>query len=159
MISEDEYEKIATQNYLTGRQLTVVCLVIIALIQSIPFLVTQSPQMEWLLLGFTAAVSACAVVGAILVQFNADKMARVYRKVFNAEFYLTIRLFTKIREIVLEEAADRNRNVDEEMGDVVPKAYAFLRAYLDKENINPLTLEELGIGAAPEVEDEKELFT
>jgi len=159
LISEEEYEKIATQNYLTGRQLTAVCLVIIAFIQSIPFLVTQSPQMEWLLLGFTAAVSACAVVGAILVQFNADKMAKVYRKVFNAEFYLTIRLFTKIREIVLEEAADRNRNVDEEMGDVVPKAYAFLRAYLDKENINPLTLEELGIEAAPEVEDEKELFT
>ena len=159
MISEEEYEKIATPKYLTGRQLTIVCLTIIALILSIPFLITQTPEMEWLLLGFTAAVSACAVVGAILVQFNADKMAKVYRKVFNADFYLTIRLLTQMRQIVIKEAADKGRNVEEELNDVIPKAYAFLRAYLDKENINPLTLEELGIEAPPQVEDEKELFT
>jgi hypothetical protein len=159
LISEEEYEKIATQKYLTGRQLTIVCLTIIALILSIPFLITQTPEMEWLLLGFTAAVSACAVVGAILVQFNADKMAKVYRKVFNADFYLTIRLLTQMRQIVIKEAADKGRNVEEELNDVIPKAYAFLRAYLDKENINPLTLEELGIEAPPQVEDEKELFT
>jgi len=159
MMDEKEYMKIATQEYLTGKQLTIVCLVIIAFIQSIPFLITQSPQMEWLLLGFTAAVSACAVVGAILVQFNADKLGQTYKKVFNTDFYLTIRLFTQIREIVIREAAEKNRNVEEELNDIIPKAYAFLRAYLDKENINPLTLEELGIEAPPEVEDEKELFT
>ena len=158
-MEEDEYTKIAEQNYLTGKQLTIVCLTIIAVIQSIPFLVTQTPEMEWLLLGFTAAVSACAVVGAILVQFNADKLGSVYKKVFNTEFYLTIRLFTQIREIVIKEAAEKNRNVEEELNDIIPKAYAFLRAYLDKENINPLTLEELGIEAPPKVEDEKELFT
>jgi len=159
MMEEDEYMKIATQEYLTGKQLTIVCLVIIAFIQSIPFIIPHSPEMEWLLLGFTAAVSACAVVGAIMVQFNADKLGKVYKKVFNTDFYLTIRLFTQMREIVIREAAEKNRNVEEELNDIIPKAYAFLRAYLDKENINPLTLEELGIEALPEVEDEKELFT
>jgi len=159
MMEEDEYMKIATQEYLTGKQLMIVCLVIIAFIQSIPFIIPHSPEMEWLLLGFTAAVSACAVVGAIMVQFNADKLGKVYKKVFNTDFYLTIRLFTQMREIVIREAAEKNRNVEEELNDIIPKAYAFLRAYLDKENINPLTLEELGIEALPEVEDEKELFT
>jgi hypothetical protein len=158
-MDEDEFTQIAEQNYLTGKQLTIVCLTIIIFIQSIPFLVQQSPEMEWLLLGFTAAVSACAVVGAILVQFNADKMAKVYRKVFNTDFYLTIRLLTQMRQIVINEAADKDRDVEEELNDVIPKAYAFLRAYLDKENINPLTLEELGVEAPPKVEDEKELFT
>ena len=127
-MEEDEYTKIATQEYLTGKQLTVVCLSIIAVIQSIPFLVTQTPEMEWLLLGFTAAVSACAVVGAILVQFNADKLGSVYKKVFNTEFYLTIRLFTQIREIVIKEAAEKNRNVEEELNDIIPKGLRFSKS-------------------------------
>ena len=76
----DAYDKIANQDYLTGKQLTFLSLVIIIVIQSIPLMIDHSPELEWLLLGFTAAVSACAVVGAILVQFNADKMAKIFTK-------------------------------------------------------------------------------
>ena len=116
--------------------------------------------MEWLLLGFTAAVSTCAVVGAILVQHNADKLSDIYKNVFNTDFYATIGLFTQMREIVLQEAADKDRNVEEELNDIIPKAYAFLRAYLDKENVKPPSLEELGIDPVEEGEesDEGELF-
>ena len=155
----DAYDKIANQEYLTGKQLLTLSLIIIVVIQSIPFFVTQTAYLEWLLLGFTAAVSACAVVGAILVQFNADKMAKVYRGVFNEDFYKTVRLFTQMRHIVMAEAEDKGRNVEEELEDVVPKAYAFFRAYLDKENVIPPSLEELGVEPAPEVADEGELFT
>jgi len=87
----DAYDKIANQDYLTGKQLTFLSLVIIIVIQSIPLMIDHSPELEWLLLGFTAAVSACAVVGAILVQFNADKMAKVYRGVFSEDFYKTVK--------------------------------------------------------------------
>jgi len=116
--------------------------------------------MEWMLLGFTAAVSTCAVVGAILVQHNADKMAETYKNVFNADFYETIGLFTQVRDIILQEAADKNRNVEEELDDVIPKAYAFFRAYLDKENVEPPSLEELGIDPLEESGEtnEGELF-
>jgi len=155
----DAYDKIANQDYLTGKQLLTLSLIIIVVIQSIPFFVTQTAYLEWLLLGFTAAVSACAVVGAILVQFNADKMAKVYRGVFNEDFYKTVRLFTQMRHIVMAEAEEKGRNVEEELEDVVPKAYAFFRAYLDKENVIPPSLEELGVEPAPEVADEGELFT
>jgi len=154
----DAYDKIANQDYLTGKQLTILSLVIIIMIQSIPFMVNHSPELEWLLLGFTAAVSACAVVGAILVQFNADKMAKVYRGVFNEDFYKTIRLFTQMRHIVQTEAKEKGKNVEEELEDIVPKAYAFFRAYLDKENVVPPSLEELGVEPAPEIADEGELF-
>ena len=146
------------QEFLTAKQLLITCITVICIIQVIPFLVTPTPYMEWLLLGFTAAVSTCAVVGAILVQHNADKMAAIYKGVFNTDFYETIGLFTQIREIVLQEAADKNRNVKEELDDVIPKAYAFLRAYLDKENVKPPSLEELGVEPAPEVKNEGELF-
>ena len=66
----------------------------------------------------------------------------------------------QIREIVLQEAADKNRNVEEELSDIIPKAYAFLRAYLDKENVTPPTLEELGIDPVEEdeISNEGELF-
>ncbi|MBP98609.1 hypothetical protein CMK18_21875 [Candidatus Poribacteria bacterium] len=154
----DAYDKIANQDYLTGKQLTILSLVIIIVIQSIPLMVNHSPELEWLLLGFTAAVSACAVVGAILVQFNADKMAKVYRGVFNEDFYKTVRLFTQMRHIVKREAEEKGKNVEEELEDVVPKAYAFFRAYLDKENVVPPSLEELGVEPAPEIADEGELF-
>ncbi len=157
-MEEDAYDKIAQQDYLTGKQLTILSLVIIIVIQSIPLMVNHSPELEWLLLGFTAAVSACAVVGAILVQFNADKMAKVYRGVFNEDFYKTVRLFTQMRHIVQTEAKEKGKNVEEELEDIVPKAYAFFRAYLDKENVVPPSLEELGVEPAPEIADEGELF-
>ena len=115
--------------------------------------------MEWLLLGFTAAVSTCAVVGAVLVQYNADKVARLYKSVFNADFYETIGLFTQMRQIVIEAAEEKGRNVEEELQDVIPKAYGFFRAYLDKENVEPPSIEDLGVAPAPEIENEQELFT
>ena len=48
--------------------------------------------------------------------------------------------------------------LEEELEDVVPKAYSFFRAYLDKENVEPPSLEDLGVEPAPNVEDEGELF-
>ena len=69
-----------------------------------------------------------------------------------------MRLFTQIRHIVIQEAEEKGRNVEEELDDVIPKAYAFFRAYLDKENVEPPSLEELGVEPAPEVKDEGELF-
>jgi hypothetical protein len=153
-----DYGKIVEQEFLTAKQLLITCITVIICIQTIPFMISPTPYMEWLLLGFTAAVSTCAVVGAILVQHNADKMAETYKNVFNADFYATIGLFTQIREIVLQEAADKDRNVEEELNDIIPKAYSFLRAYLDKENVEPPSLEELGVLPAPEISDEGDLF-
>ena len=153
-----DYKAIIDQEFLTAKQLLITCLTVIICIQIIPLLIEPTPYMEWLLLGFTAAVSTCAVVGAILVQHNADKLGEIYKNVFNADFYETIGLFTQIREIILQEAADKDRDVEEELNDIVPKAYAFLRAYLDKENVTPPSLEELGVEPAPEISDEGELF-
>tara|TARA_B110000444_G_scaffold177883_1_gene166553 strand:+ start:1585 stop:2061 length:477 start_codon:yes stop_codon:yes gene_type:complete len=157
-MSKSNLSAITEQEFLTWRQLLATCLTVIFFIQLIPFFVTPTPYMEWMLLGFTAAVSTCAVVGAVLVQYNADKVARLYKSVFNADFYETIGLFTQMRQIVLTEAHENNRNVEEELADIIPKAYAFFRAYLDKENVEPPSIEDLGVAPAPEIEDETELF-
>ncbi len=157
-MARSNLSSIVEQEYLTWKQLLTTCLAVIFIIQLIPFFITPTPYMEWMLLGFTAAVSTCAVVGAVLVQYNADKVAKLYKSVFNADFYETIGLFTQMRQIVITAAEENDRNVEEELQDVVPKAYAFFRAYLDKENVKPPTIEDLGVAPAPEIEDEQELF-
>jgi hypothetical protein len=157
-MAKSKLSSIVEQEYLTWKQLLTTCLAVIFIIQTIPFFVTPTPYMEWMLLGFTAAVSTCAVVGAVLVQYNADKVARLYKSVFNADFYETIGLFTQMRQIVITAAIENDRNVEEELQDVIPKAYAFFCAYLDKENVEPLSIQELGVAPAPEISDETELF-
>ena len=153
-----EYDKLVEQEFMTAKQLLITCLSVIVVIQTIPFLVTPTPYMEWLLLGFTAAVSTCAVVGAILVQHNADKLAAIYKGVFNTDFYETIDLFTQVRQIVIAEAEDKGRSIEEELNDIIPKAYSFLLAYLDKENVIPPSLEDLGIEPVTDIQDEGDLF-
>ena len=146
------------QEFMTAKQLLITCLSVIVVIQTIPFLVTPTPYMEWLLLGFTAAVSTCAVVGAILVQHNADKLSKIYKGVFNTDFYETIDLFTQVRQIVIAEAEDKGRSIEEELNDIIPKSYSFLLAYLDKENVIPPSLEDLGIEPVTDIQDEGDLF-
>ena len=153
-----EYNKIVEQEFMTAKQLLITCLSVIVVIQTIPFLITPTPYMEWLLLGFTAAVSTCAVVGAILVQHNADKLSKIYKGVFNTDFYETIDLFTQVRQIVIAEAEDKGRSIEEELNDIIPKAYSFLLAYLDKENVIPPSLEDLGIEPVTDIQDEGDLF-
>ena len=153
-----EYNKLVEQEFMTAKQLLITCLSVIVVIQTIPFLITPTPYMEWLLLGFTAAVSTCAVVGAILVQHNADKLSKIYKGVFNTDFYETIDLFTQVRQIVIAEAEDKGRSIEEELNDIIPKAYSFLLAYLDKENVIPPSLEDLGIEPVTDIQDEGDLF-
>lgn len=153
-----KYDTLVKQEFMTAKQLLITCLSVIVVIQTIPFLVTPTPYMEWLLLGFTAAVSTCAVVGAILVQHNADKLSKIYKGVFNTDFYETIDLFTQVRQIVIAEAEDKGRSIEEELNDIIPKAYSFLLAYLDKENVIPPSLEDLGIEPVTDIQDEGDLF-
>ena len=154
-----EYDNIVEQDFMNAKQLLITCLTVIVIIQTIPFMIAPTPYMEWLLLGFTAAVSTCAVVGAILVQHNADKLSETYKGVFNADFYATIGLFTQIRKTFLEEAENKGRSIEDELKDIIPKAYSLLLAYLDKENVVPPTLEDLGIEPITEITlDEGELF-
>ena len=88
--------------------------------------------------GFTRSFNLCRSHGS--VQYNADKLSGLYKSVFNADFYETIGLFTQMRQIVIEAAEEKGRNVEEELQDVIPKAYGFFRAYLIKKMLNPLQL-------------------
>lgn len=148
----DKYEKLANQEYLNAKQLTLMSLIVIIIIQSIPFFIPQSPQMEWILLGFTAAVSACAVVGAILVQHNADKITLLYQQAFNAEFYATIDALNQVRKEVMD---------DDETASMLPEMLGFAKAWMKAHSspIDPPTPEDLGISKPDPNVSEDELFS
>lgn len=156
------YKAITNQQYLNAKQLSILSLVIIVLIQMIPIFVTRTPYLEWMLLGFTAAVSTCAVMGAILVQHNADKISKLYRSAFNSDFYETIGLFTQLKNTIQEQADKEGLDFKEEVENLGIDSYAVVRGYLEsfREHYNISQSEsDLGVIEAPEYENERELFS
>ena len=51
-MAKSKLSSIVEQEYLTWKQLLTTCLAVIFIIQTIPFFVTPTPYMEWMLLGF-----------------------------------------------------------------------------------------------------------
>ena len=147
-----DYSKMVEQEFLTAKQLFFTCISVIICIQIIPFMITPTPYMEWLLLGFTAAVSTCAVVGAILVQHNADKITKLYKKAFNKCFYMTIEAVNELRQEYEKET---------ELKETLPEILELLKAWA-KAQANPLeppTKEDLGIKQPTPYDSEDELFS
>ena len=158
----NKYDELTSQQYLNAKQLTVLSVFIICLIQLIPILVERTDTLEWMLLGFTAGVSTCAVVGAILVQYNADKIANLYKNAFDKDFYETIHLFTTIKTAIQNQAEEDGIDFSEEVNNLGINSYSFVKGYLEsfKEHYN-LSQNEVKdeIIEAPEYENEAELFS
>lgn len=152
-MNDDEfYEDLTNQQYLNARQLTVLCLGVLALIQTIPFIFEPTPWTEWVLLGYTAGVSTCAIVGAILVQHNADKITVLYKQAFNADFYRTINTLNDFR---------KELESDPEFLSTLPELFGLLKSYSHAQAnpIQPPTIEELGITEPDPNHTEEELFS
>lgn len=156
------YDELTSQQYLNAKQLTVLSVVILCIIQLIPIMVERTDTLEWMLLGFTAGVSTCAVVGAILVQYNADKIASLYRNAFDRDFYETIHLFTSIKTAIQTQAKEDGIDYAEEVNNLGINSYSFVKGYLEsfKEHYN-LSQKEVKdeIMEAPDYENEAELFS
>lgn len=150
MNEKKPYDELVNQDFLNAKQLTILSIIVLAVIQLIPLFISPTPFTEWMLLGYTAGVSTCAIVGAILVQHNADKITLLYRRAFNEDFYETIDTLNQIR-----------KTVDEEDENLLPEVLGLMRAYL-KAQANPLqppTPEELGIDKPTPYDSEEELFS
>ena len=102
-MKEEEYEEMSKMDFLNAKQLTILSIIVLLIIQTIPLFISPTPFTEWMLLGYTAGVSTCAIVGAILVQHNADKITLMYRRAFNKEFYMTIDTLNEVRKGLEEE--------------------------------------------------------
>jgi len=151
-MKEKKYQKMVNQEYLNAKQLTVLSIIVLAIIQTIPIFIEPTPFTEWMLLGYTAGVSTCAIVGAILVQHNADKITLLYKRAFNEDFYETIDTLNEVRKTFEEEDAD---------GELLKDLLGLMRAYLNAQAnpLQPPTTEELGVSEPTPYYSEDELFS
>lgn len=151
-MKEKKYQEMVNQEYLNAKQLTILSIIVLAFIQTIPIFIDPTPFTEWMLLGYTAGVSTCAIVGAILVQHNADKITLLYKRAFNEDFYETIDTLNEIRKTFEEEDAD---------GELLKELLGLMRAYLNAQAnpLQPPTTEELGVSEPTPYDSEDELFS
>jgi hypothetical protein len=151
-MKEKKYQEMVNQEYLNAKQLTILSIVVLAFIQTIPIFIDPTPFTEWMLLGYTAGVSTCAIVGAILVQHNADKITLLYKRAFNEDFYETIDTLNEVRKTFEEEDAD---------GELLKDLLGLMRAYLNAQAnpLQPPTTEELGVSEPTPYDSEDELFS
>ncbi len=151
-MKEEEYEELTSQEFLNAKQLTILSVIVLLVIQTLPLIISPTPFTEWMLLGYTAGVSTCAIVGAILVQHNADKITKLYKQAFNKDFYITIETINEIRQ-------EYEREV--ELKESLPEILDLLKAWA-KAQANPLeppTKEDLGIKQPTPYDSEDELFS
>jgi hypothetical protein len=151
-MKEEEYEELTSQEFLNAKQLTILSIIVLLVIQTLPLIISPTPFTEWMLLGYTAGVSTCAIVGAILVQHNADKITKLYKQAFNKDFYMTIETINEIRQ-------EYEREV--ELKESLPEILDLLKAWA-KAQANPLeppTKEDLGIKQPTPYDSEDELFS
>lgn len=151
-MKEKKYNNLVNQEYLNAKQLTILSIIVLLVIQTIPLFIDPTPFTEWMLLGYTAGVSTCAIVGAILVQHNADKITLLYKRAFNEDFYETIDTLNEIRKTFEEEDAD---------GELLKDLLGLMRAYLNAQAnpLQPPTTEELGVSEPTPYDSEDELFS
>lgn len=151
-MKEKKYQQMVNQEYLNAKQLTILSIIVLLIIQTIPLFISPTPFTEWMLLGYTAGVSTCAIVGAILVQHNADKITLLYKRAFNEDFYETIDTLNEIRKTFEEEDAD---------GELLKELLGLMRAYLNAQAnpLQPPTTEELGVSEPTPYDSEDELFS
>ena len=151
-MKEKKYQEMVNQEYLNAKQLTILSIIVLAFIQTIPIFIDPTPFTEWMLLGYTAGVSTCAIVGAILVQHNADKITLLYKRAFNEDFYETIDTLNEVRKTFEEEDAD---------GELLKDLLGLMRAYLNAQAnpLQPPTTEELGVSEPTPYDSEDELFS
>lgn len=149
-MKEEEYEEMSQMDFLNAKQLTMLSIIVLLVIQMIPLFINPTPFTEWMLLGYTAGVSTCAIVGAILVQHNADKITVMYRRAFNKDFYMTIETLNEVRKGLEEEG------VNESLPEILGLMGAWVKAQANP--LEPPTNEELGIKEPTPYTSEEELF-
>tara|TARA_S200002703_G_scaffold150694_1_gene149324 strand:+ start:622 stop:1074 length:453 start_codon:yes stop_codon:yes gene_type:complete len=149
-MKEEEYEEMSQMDFLNAKQLTLLSVIVLMIIQTIPLFISPTPFTEWMLLGYTAGVSTCAIVGAILVQHNADKITVMYRRAFNKEFYMTIETLNEVRKGLEEEGVTES----------LPEILGLMGAWAKSQSnpLEPPTKEELGIKEPTPYDSEEELF-
>lgn len=149
MTDEDDFKAISDLNFITAKQMVIICVCIELIIQSFALIIEPTAWWTWQLLGFIVATNLGAVILAVFAQKSADDISKVYGRIFTPEFYYTVKVLTDFRGMIEAEAEKEGRNMNEELEEIAPKVYALTRKYLDaryaQDLVVPPNLDDLGI--------------
>ena len=158
MMNQQEWEKLATPSFITARQMILVCIVL-EIIVGVMFVaiakqfgVAVGDFLWWVLqfFGLVVATNLAAVILAVLAQKTANDIGDMYRRVFTADFYLTLNSMTTFRTFLMDEAEKDGRTFDDEMQDIAVKVYRVARAQLDVKAAEIEPIDPLGEHATDE---------
>ena len=157
-MNQQEWERLATPSFITARQMIFVCIVLeiivgimfIAIAQQ--FGVAMGDFLWWVLqfFGLVVATNLGAVILAILAQKTANDIGDMYRRVFTADFYLTLNSMTTFRTFLMDEAENDGLIFDEELQDIAVKVYRVARAQLDVRAAEVKPIDPMGEHATDE---------
>ena len=73
---EDDMQDIVVNDFITAKQMVLICLTVWAAIQAIALVMVPTEWRNWQLLGFIASTNLAAVILAILAQRSADSIGK-----------------------------------------------------------------------------------
>jgi len=120
-----------SQKFLTARQITVTIVLVALMVQFIGLMLTPTPWLIWQVMTFITATNLGAVVLAIQAQKSADEIKSLYQEGFNADLYHTFHIMSKFKNAFLHEIEKQENDLDEEINEITPNLYSFIKGYLE----------------------------
>ena len=138
-MNQGDWEKLATPSFITAKQMIVVCIILEIIVGGMFILIADkfniaSGDFIWWVLqffGLVVATNIAAVILAVMAQKTANDIGAMYRRVFTADFYMTLNAMTQFRSFLVAEAELDGTTMDDERKEMAVKFYRIGRAQLD----------------------------
>lgn len=160
----DDWDRISLPTLITARQMISLILGLEVIIQIIFLALAYISNMEafsieWWILQFNGLVVATnigAVVLAILAQKTANDIGATQARVLTPDFYRTVSALTDVKMSFDQAAAEEGRDSQEDLHQVGPVLYHYLRALTVSRAMDPVKApqpSDLGVPKAPPAPD------
>jgi hypothetical protein len=120
-----------SQKFLSAKQITFTILIIALIVQVIGLMLQPTPWLVWQVMTFITATNLGAVILAISAQKSADDIKKLYQEGFNADLYHTFHIMGKFKNCFLKEIEKQDNNLEEEVNELGPNLYSFIKGYLE----------------------------
>jgi len=120
-----------TQKFLTAGQIGFTIFIIAIIVQIIGLMMSPNDWLIWQVLTFITATNLGAVILAIHAQKSADEIRALYQEGFNADLYHTFHIISKFKQSFIKEIEKQETTLDEEVNELTPNLYSFMKGYLE----------------------------
>ena len=119
-----------SNSFITAKQIAFYVLIISGVIQTIGQFIEPSDWLIWNTLTFIVATNLGAVLLAIHAQKSADDIRDMYDQAFNADFYHTLYLMSKLKNSIADSAHEDGNTLEGELDALGGDVYGAFKGYL-----------------------------